>query len=138
MMFKECTQINSLSSFTQINVQQGILDPLDRSTFNGGGGGGSGMKQSLGGPHPNVASPHCILTPPLQTFTAYHCYNSPPPSQGITSHQHPLQVPCHDFVSMFHPSNCYRSYFSCSSLNHQSTRQPETHIIPLSSCPLML
>jgi hypothetical protein len=50
------------------------------------------------------------LTSPLQTFTAYHFSNSPPSSRDVTSQNHPLQVPCHDPVSMSHPSNRYGSY----------------------------
>jgi hypothetical protein len=59
--------------------------PLTKGGRGGGGGGGVWNETNPGRPHCNTASPHCVQTPHIQTFTTYQCYNSPQPSTSSTS-----------------------------------------------------
>jgi hypothetical protein len=51
---------------------QAILDPPDRSPFNGGGGGVRNEAGFSGGPYPNVSSIHCIRPPSLHATSFLH------------------------------------------------------------------
>jgi hypothetical protein len=78
MMFKEHTRNNFDLALLKSTVSKGSLTPPTFLPLTARGG--SVMKQRLGGPHPYVASSHCIL-PPLSKHL--------PPTIFPTHHDHP-------------------------------------------------
>jgi hypothetical protein len=65
MVIKKCAQIYGYHNDTHMDDLQEIPDPLDLSSFNGGGGGVQNEAFVPSRPHPNVSLIYCVTPLPL-------------------------------------------------------------------------